>query len=140
MPVWRGARCCRVAIMVALAFAIERLVLRPLVNQDGIILFMATIGLTFFLEGFGQTLWGSDIYTLDLGMPEGRRSSCSRACFPGGLLVEPARRWSPRSSRPCWSRCWRSSSRRRGSAARCAPSPTTTRRRCRSASRSTRSG
>jgi len=40
-------------VMVALAFAIERLVLRPLVNQEHIILFMATIGLDFFLEGFG---------------------------------------------------------------------------------------
>src|SRR5881296_3841586 len=44
------------AIMVALAFAVERLVLRPLVNQEGIILFMATIGVTYFLDGFGQML------------------------------------------------------------------------------------
>ena len=49
------------AVMVALAFAIERLVLRPLVNQEHIILFMATIGLTFFLEGFGEMLWGSNV-------------------------------------------------------------------------------
>src|SRR3954465_8116347 len=45
------ALLCAVAIMIALAFAIERLVLRPLVNQAGIILFMATIGITFFLDG-----------------------------------------------------------------------------------------
>src|SRR6476661_7609871 len=58
------------AIMVAMAFAIERLVLRPLVNQEGLILFMATIGITFFIDGFGQALFGSDVYALDLGIPK----------------------------------------------------------------------
>lgn len=47
-------------VMIAMAFAVERAVLRPLVNQDGIILFMATIGLAFFLEGLGQTIFGAD--------------------------------------------------------------------------------
>ena len=46
-------------VMVALGVATERIVLRPLVNQPQITLFMATIGLTFFLEGFGELLWGS---------------------------------------------------------------------------------
>jgi branched-chain amino acid transport system permease protein len=59
-----------VAVMIALAFAIERLVLRPLVNQAHIILFMATIGLTFFLEGFGELLWGSNVKRLDVGIPD----------------------------------------------------------------------
>src|SRR3546814_4061197 len=54
------------AIMMALAFAIERLVLRYLINQEGIILFMATIGITFFLDGFGQTLWRSEEHTSEL--------------------------------------------------------------------------
>src|ERR1700737_1708017 len=58
-----------VAIMIALAYAIEFLVLRHLVNQEGIILFMATLGIAYFLEGFGQTLWGSDIYKISLGLP-----------------------------------------------------------------------
>ena len=58
------------AVMVALAFAIERLVLRPLVNQEHIILFMATIGLSFFLEGFGEMLWGSNVKRLDVGIPD----------------------------------------------------------------------
>ena len=49
-----------IAVMVAMALAVERFVLRPLVNQPGIILFMATIGLAFFLEGFGQTIFGAD--------------------------------------------------------------------------------
>src|SRR6266496_2100491 len=57
-------------IMVALAFAIERIVLRPLVNQEHIILFMATIGLNFFLEGFGELLWGSNVKKLDVGIPD----------------------------------------------------------------------
>ena len=54
-----------VAVMIVLALLIERVVLRPLVNQEPIILFMATIGIAFFLDGFGQTLWGSDIKTLN---------------------------------------------------------------------------
>jgi branched-chain amino acid transport system permease protein len=58
------------AVMVALAFAIERLVLRPLVNQEHIILFMSTIGLAFFLEGLGDSLWGSNVKRLDIGIPD----------------------------------------------------------------------
>ena len=57
-------------VMVALAFAIERVVLRPLVNQEQIILFMATIGLNFFLEGFGELVWGSNVKRLDVGIPD----------------------------------------------------------------------
>jgi branched-chain amino acid transport system permease protein len=57
-------------VMIALAFAIERVVLRPLVNQEHIILFMATIGLNFFLEGFGEWLWGANVKKLDIGIPD----------------------------------------------------------------------
>src|SRR5687768_12510791 len=57
-------------VMIGLAFAIERVVLRPLVNQEPIILFMATIGLNFFLEGFGEMLWGSNVKRLDIGIPD----------------------------------------------------------------------
>jgi branched-chain amino acid transport system permease protein len=57
-------------VMILLGFAIERVVLRPLVNQEPIILFMATIGLTFFLEGFGEMLWGSNVKRLDIGIPD----------------------------------------------------------------------
>ncbi|HEY7870674.1 MAG TPA: branched-chain amino acid ABC transporter permease, partial [Methylomirabilota bacterium] len=59
-----------VLVMVALAFAIERVVLRPLVNQEHIILFMATIGLNFFLEGFGEMVWGANVKKLDVGIPD----------------------------------------------------------------------
>jgi branched-chain amino acid transport system permease protein len=58
------------AVMVALAFLIERIVLRPLVNQEAIILFMATIGLNFFLEGFGEMIWGANVKKLDVGIPD----------------------------------------------------------------------
>ncbi len=68
-PIWL-ALIVTVLVMILLALAIERVVLRPLVNQDPIILFMATIGITFFLDGFGQTLWGSDVRRLDIGIPE----------------------------------------------------------------------
>ena len=67
MPLWL-AILLAVAIMVALAFVVERLVLRPLVNQDGVALLMATLGVTYFLDGFGQTVWGSDIYEINLGI------------------------------------------------------------------------
>ena len=59
-----------VGVMVVLAVCIERLVLRPLVNQEPIILFMSTIGLAFFLEGLGDTLWGSNVKKLDAGIPD----------------------------------------------------------------------
>jgi branched-chain amino acid transport system permease protein len=59
-----------VLVMIALAFAIERVVLRPLVNQPHIILFMATIGLNFFLEGFGEMVWGANVKKLDVGIPD----------------------------------------------------------------------
>jgi branched-chain amino acid transport system permease protein len=58
------------AVMVALGIATERIVLRPLVNQPPITLFMATIGLTFVLEGLSQLLWGSQPHGLELGIPD----------------------------------------------------------------------
>ncbi len=59
-----------IVVMILLAYAIERIVLRPLVNQEPIILFMATIGLNFFLEGFGEMLWGANVKKLDVGIPD----------------------------------------------------------------------
>ena len=58
------------AVMVALGIVTERVVLRPLVNQPPITLFMATIGLTFVLEGLSQLLWGSQPHGLELGIPD----------------------------------------------------------------------
>jgi len=81
VPVWL-AIMLTIAVMVTLAFAIERLMLRPLVNQDPIILFMATIGLSFILEGLGQFVWGADVKALDVGIPEGSFE------YHGMLIVE----------------------------------------------------
>jgi branched-chain amino acid transport system permease protein len=75
-----------VAIMIAVAWFIERLVLRRLVNQDPIVLFMATLGIAYFLDGLGQTIWGSDIYTLHVGMPK-EPKILLESTFEGGILV-----------------------------------------------------
>jgi branched-chain amino acid transport system permease protein len=58
-------------VMVVLAYAVQRFIFRHLVNQEPIILFMATIGLAYFMEGFGDLMWGSDIKKLDVGLPQG---------------------------------------------------------------------
>jgi len=58
------------AAMVLLGLATERVVLRPLVNQPQITLFMATIGLTFFIEGLAQMMWGANVRGLDLGLQD----------------------------------------------------------------------
>ena len=60
-----------IVTMIILAWLVERLVLRHLVNQEPIILFMATIGLAFVLEGVGDLMWGSDVKVLDVGIPSG---------------------------------------------------------------------
>jgi branched-chain amino acid transport system permease protein len=65
VPLWMAIPLT-MAVMVALGLATERIVLRPLVNQPEITLFMATIGLTFFIEGLAQMLWGSEVRKLDL--------------------------------------------------------------------------
>jgi len=70
MPVWL-AIIGTIAVMIALAWLIERVMLRQLVNQEPIILFMATIGLAYVLEGMGDILWGSDVKVLDIGIPQG---------------------------------------------------------------------
>ena len=57
-------------VMVALAFAVERVVLRPLVNQPAITLFMATIGLAFLIEGIAQGILGAQVHSLDIGVPD----------------------------------------------------------------------
>lgn len=73
-------------IMVGVAQGIERLVLRPLVNQEGVTLLMATLGVTYFLDGFGQTIWGSDVYNIDLGLSKDPLLVLD-SLFEGGLLL-----------------------------------------------------
>ena len=60
-----------ILLMILFAWLVEKLVLRHLINQAPIILFMATIGLAFFMEGFGDLMWGANIKTLDVGIPSG---------------------------------------------------------------------
>jgi branched-subunit amino acid ABC-type transport system permease component len=74
------------AIMLLLAVVIERVILRYMVNQEQIILFMATIGLTYFLEGFGEQLWGSNVKTLDIGIADARLN-LSGLKIDNGLVV-----------------------------------------------------
>ncbi len=85
MPLW-AAMAVGVVIMVLFAWLVERLVLRPLVNQEGIALLMATLGVTYFLDGFGQTVWGSDIYEINLGIPKDPVLILQNV-FQGGILV-----------------------------------------------------
>jgi len=73
-------------IMVVLALVIERVVLRPLVNQEGIVLLMATLGVSYFLDGFGQTIWGSSIYEINLGISKDPLFILN-SVFEGGILV-----------------------------------------------------
>lgn len=58
-------------VMVGLAWLVQVVIFRHLVNQEPIILFMATIGLAYFMEGFGDLMWGSEIKKLDVGLPQG---------------------------------------------------------------------
>ena len=74
------------ALMVAVAWLIQKLVLSRLVNQEGITLLMATLGITYFLDGFGQTLFGSDIYKIDVGLPKDPVFLMEQS-FQGGVMV-----------------------------------------------------
>jgi branched-chain amino acid transport system permease protein len=67
LPFW-AAFALALAAMVLVGILTERIVLRPLVNQPQITLFMATIGLAFFIEGLAQLIWGTNVRRLDLGV------------------------------------------------------------------------
>ncbi|MBW7901138.1 MAG: branched-chain amino acid ABC transporter permease [Rhodocyclaceae bacterium] len=69
VPFW-GALILAFGAMVLLGIGTERIVLRPMVNQPPIALFMATIGLTFFVEGLAQAMWGASVRGLDLGIQD----------------------------------------------------------------------
>ncbi|MEY2617913.1 MAG: hypothetical protein RL522_915 [Pseudomonadota bacterium] len=74
------------AIMFVVAWLVEALVLRHLVNQEGATLLMATLGITYFLEGVGQTLFGSSVYKIDIGMPKDPVMAFE-GVFQGGILI-----------------------------------------------------
>jgi branched-chain amino acid transport system permease protein len=73
-------------IMFVVAWLIERLALRHLVNQEGTTLLMATLGISYFLDGIGQTIFGSDIYKIDIGMPKEPIMAFEQV-FEGGILI-----------------------------------------------------
>jgi len=85
MPLWMAVPL-GIGIMVLLAIIVERLVLRPLVNQEAVALLMATLGVSYFLDGFGQTVWGSDIYSIDLGIAK-EPVMILGSVFDGGILI-----------------------------------------------------
>ena len=74
------------AVMLIVARLIEWLCLRRLVNQEGVTLLMATLGISYFLDGLGQTLFGSDIYKIDVGLPKDPLFLLE-STFQGGILV-----------------------------------------------------
>jgi len=73
-------------VMVLFAWVVQKLVLGKLVNQEGITLLMATLGITYFIEGAGQMLFGNDIYKIDVGMPKDPMFLFEKT-FQGGILV-----------------------------------------------------
>ena len=97
IPVWTGMDNALVAnlaaflvagaIMFVVAWLIEFLVLRHLVNQEATTLLMATLGIAYFLEGLGQSLFGNDIYKIDIGMPKDPIMAFE-GLFAGGILVD----------------------------------------------------
>ena len=74
------------ALMFVVAWLIERLVLRPLVNQEGATLLMATLGIAYVLEGLGTSIFGTAIYKIDVGMPK-EPVLILEGMFEGGLLI-----------------------------------------------------
>jgi branched-chain amino acid transport system permease protein len=96
IPEWLGfdnkllanvlAFAAAMVMMVMAAWLIERLVLSKLVNQEGITLLMATLGIAYFMDGSGQTLFGSDIYKIDVGLPKDPIFLFENV-FQGGILV-----------------------------------------------------
>ena len=96
IPLWTGianpvlttfmAFVVAAAIMFVVAWLIERLALRHLVNQEGTTLLMATLGISYFLDGIGQAIFGSDIYKIDIGMPK-EPILILEQMFEGGILI-----------------------------------------------------
>ncbi len=97
VPLWTGIADNRLVttsiafilagvVMFLVAWTVERLVLRHLVNQEGTTLLMATLGIAYLLDGVGQSIFGSDIYKIDIGMPK-EPIMAFEATFPGGILI-----------------------------------------------------
>jgi branched-chain amino acid transport system permease protein len=70
-----------VGVMIGFALFVQKFIFRHLVGQEPIILFMATIGLAYFLEGVSDLMWGSEIRNLDVGLPQGINDAIDQATF-----------------------------------------------------------
>jgi len=97
VPLWTGMADNRLVttsmafvlaggVMFVVAWTVERLVLRHLVNQEGTTLLMATLGIAYLLDGLGQSIFGSDIYKIDIGMPK-EPIMAFESTFPGGIMI-----------------------------------------------------
>jgi branched-chain amino acid transport system permease protein len=97
VPLWTGIADNRLVttsiafilagvVMFLVAWTVERFVLRHLVNQEGTTLLMATLGIAYLLDGVGQSIFGSDIYKIDIGMPK-EPMMAFESTFPGGILI-----------------------------------------------------
>ena len=97
VPLWTGIADNRLVttsiafilagvVMFLVAWTVERFVLRHLVNQEGTTLLMATLGIAYLLDGVGQSIFGSDIYKIDIGMPK-EPIMALESTFPGGILI-----------------------------------------------------
>ena len=97
VPLWTGMADNRLVttsiafvlagvVMFVVAWTVERLVLRHLVNQEGTTLLMATLGIAYLLDGLGQAIFGSDIYKIDIGMPK-EPIMAFESTFPGGIMI-----------------------------------------------------
>ena len=97
VPLWTGITDNRLVttsiafilagvVMFLVAWTVERFVLRHLVNQEGTTLLMATLGIAYLLDGVGQTIFGSDIYKIDIGMPK-EPILAFESTFPGGIMI-----------------------------------------------------
>jgi branched-chain amino acid transport system permease protein len=97
VPLWTGIADNRLlttsiafilagVVMFLVAWTVERFVLRHLVNQEGTTLLMATLGIAYLLDGVGQSIFGSDIYKIDIGMPK-EPIMAFESTFPGGILI-----------------------------------------------------
>ena len=96
IPAWLGmapgvltnvlAMAVAMLIMVGVAWLIERLALRHLVNQEPITLLMATLGIAYLLDGLGPLIFGSAVYSINVGMPKDPIFVLD-SLFEGGLLL-----------------------------------------------------
>ncbi len=93
-------------VMVLLAFLIETLILQHLVGQAPIILFMATIGLAYFLEGLGDVMWGANIKALDVGLPQGINDTIDRVTFEWTCFGRLRKRRMRPNTSGCSGRSW----------------------------------